>query len=80
MNSTIPKVHICTGIDDIQKSISTRQSVYNCPMIQTIIKIKKFMRLLRAVDEHEGTFMLQIVDDSGTDTEKRQQLLLRVRD
>lgn len=53
-------------------------------MIQVAIKIKKkFKRLLRVVDEHEGTFMLQklqIVDDSGTDTEKRQQLLLRVRD
>ena len=41
------------------------------------------MGLLRVVDEHEGTFMsqkLQIVDDSGTDMEKRWQLLLRVRD
>lgn len=52
-------------------------------MIQRAIKIKKFMELLRVVDKHEGTFMLQklqIVDDSGTDTEERRQLLLRVRD
>ena len=61
-----------------------RQEVYNCPMIQTAVKIKKNSWDCYAwCDEHEGTFMLQklqIVDDSGTDTEKRWQLLLRVRD
>lgn len=61
-----------------------RRDVYNCPMTQRAIRIKKIDGgLLRVVDEREGTFMsqkLQIVDDSGMDTEKRWQLLLRVRD
>ena len=61
-----------------------RQEVYNCLMIQAAIKKKKnSWDCVRVVDEHEGMFMsqkLQIVDDSGTDTEKRWQLLLRVHD